>query len=88
MIGKFVGLTGLLLFALIMWAVTSLIKRIKGDWDVPEKSQKEVAAEPAEPKEPGTFERYCNHQKNDSRRQLANYILIHEKAERKKRGQE
>jgi|GEM_PF-2326256 len=43
--------------------------------------------EPEEKKEKSFMEKYCNEQKNDSRRMLANYILVHEENERKERGQ-
>ncbi len=69
-------------FALVMWLVTTLIKKVRG------KPVDFSSVEDEGKGEAGAAEKYMNGKKLNSRWQMANYFLIHDKNERKARGQD
>ncbi|MEG1469369.1 MAG: hypothetical protein RSC31_01900 [Anaerovoracaceae bacterium] len=73
------------IMALIMKVVNKIQKDKEKSGNVKPETKKAVNDVPHKK---SFFQKYCNEQKNDSRKALAHYILIHEEGERKDRGQQ
>lgn len=74
-------------FALVMWLVTTLIKKVRGkpvDFSTVHRQNDDQE----KPAATGAAEKYMNGKKLNSRWQMANYFLIHDKNERRARGQD
>lgn len=77
-----------ILFGGFMWFITSAIEELKVKKHVEKKERPLKTAAKRNPKKKKSFfEKYCNEQKNDSRKALAHYILIHDKNAREERKQ-
>ena len=73
-------------FALVMWAITTIYKKARGNKPAAEKPAKAAVSD--ENKKESTLEKYCNDKKNDNYQIRAKWILLHDKNERDGRGQD
>ena len=73
-------------FALVMWAITTIYKKARGNKPAVEKPAKATVSNKDKKESP--FEKYCDDKENDNYQIRAKWILLHDKNERDDRGQD
>lgn len=76
----------IVVFAFVMWVITTVYKKLRGD---------KIVSKPPKPatprklsKEEASCQKYCNEHKNDNYKARVNWILDHDDNARKDRGQD